>query len=222
MTFVASDGILLDTEIVELTIINTNGPPVISPVGDREVTVGKDLYFTVLATDPDDEGQVLTYSASNLPVGGQTSATFNPITQLFDWSPLTGDIGVYSGVVFSVTDGLEETQESITVTVNPNRPPVLSSIGSQTSNTNTLIVIQLSATDPDGPQPDTLTYFAHSLPSDASFNPSTGRFEWSSGQREDITVTFGVTDGEHLDTEQVKIKVLSSTSVDRQVWQDME
>jgi len=219
ITFIASDGIDCDTETIKLTIINTNGPPEIDPIGNRQVTVHKSLGFVVQATDPDDEGQTLTYSAMNVPSGPVTSASFDLLTKQFDWNPLPGDEGVYSDIIFAVTDGLAEATQTISITVNSNRPPVLASVGSRTYETNTPVVIQLSATDPDGPQPDVLTYSAIGTPADASFSPETGRFEWISGTSRSATITFGVTDGEYSDSETVTIAIQSSTDIPKVLWE---
>lgn len=219
ITFVASDGIDCDTETITLTIINTNGPPEMDPIGNRQVTVHKNLNFTVTATDPDDEGQTLTYSAANLPSGAVTSAIFDGLTQVFGWSPLPGDEGIYSNIVFAVSDGLAEASQTISITVNPNRAPVLGPIGNRTYSTNTPIVIQLSATDPDGPQPDILTYSVVGAPADSNFDPATGRFEWGSGKGTSSTITFSVTDGQFVDSETVEIRIVSSTSIPSSLWE---
>jgi hypothetical protein len=73
-------------------------PPVLDSIGSKTVNEGQTLTFTVTGSDPD-TGQVLTYSASNLPSG----ATFNPATQTFTWTPASGSAGTYQ-VTFTVTD----------------------------------------------------------------------------------------------------------------------
>ena len=84
----------------------------ISPIGNKTVNEGSSLTFTVSATDSN--GDVLTYSASNLPSG----ASFNTSTHIFSWTPAIGQAGIYSGVTFSVSDGQAITSQSITITVN--------------------------------------------------------------------------------------------------------
>jgi len=91
-----------------------NHPPTLSPIGDKEVTVGQSLTFTVSATDVDND--TLTYSASNLP----TAASFDAFTRIFSWTPSAA--GTYSGVHFEVSDSEFNDSEEITITVSPTQP----------------------------------------------------------------------------------------------------
>ena len=84
--------------------------PVMSPIGDKSVNEGDTLSFTVKAEDSD--GDVLIYSASNLPSG----ADLNSNTGLFTWTPEVGQSGTYS-TKFTVSDGKFTDSESITITV---------------------------------------------------------------------------------------------------------
>ena len=62
-------------------ITDSNDTTVFDSLWDQTVNEGQTLQFTVSADDAD--GDVLTYSASNLPPG----ATFDPNTQSFSWTP---------------------------------------------------------------------------------------------------------------------------------------
>ncbi|MEA1905720.1 MAG: LamG-like jellyroll fold domain-containing protein, partial [Euryarchaeota archaeon] len=88
-----------------------NHPPVLDPIGDKSITEGSLLEFTISASDPD--GDPLTYSADNLPTG----ATFDPATRTFSWTPDYGQSGSYPDVHFEVTDGYLTDTEDITITV---------------------------------------------------------------------------------------------------------
>ena len=94
----------------------TNHAPVLDTIGDRTVVEGDALTFTISAIDAD--GDALTYSASNLPVG----ATFTPATRTFSWTPVSGQNGVYTSVRFQVSDGNLTDSEDITITVAVNNP----------------------------------------------------------------------------------------------------
>jgi len=101
--------------------ININQAPALDLIGDKSALEGELLQFTISATDPD--GDSLTYSASNLPLG----ASF--VGQTFSWTPAAGQAGSYPGVRFEVTDGRLTDWEEITITVTAaNQPPVLDSI----------------------------------------------------------------------------------------------
>lgn len=98
-------------------IINANHHPVLSPIGNKSVSQGNLLSFTISATDAD--GDSLSFLASNLPEG----ASFNPITQAFSFSPAAS--GIYSNIHFEVTDGELADSEDITVTVNTSSPVIV-------------------------------------------------------------------------------------------------
>ena len=63
--FKAFDGILVDSEVVIVSVLNTNRAPVLNPVGPQAVTEGDTLTLVVSATDPD--ATIPTLSTSTLP-----------------------------------------------------------------------------------------------------------------------------------------------------------
>ena len=100
-------------------IVISNYPPVLDPIGAKTLTEEGLLEFIITASDPD-SGDILTYSADNLPPG----ASFDSETQLFSWTLVYGDAGNYT-VTFTVTDNGTPTQtdsEEVTITVNPSSP----------------------------------------------------------------------------------------------------
>ena len=84
-----------------------NQAPVLATIANKTVTVGEILSFAVTATDP--EGDVLTYSAANLP----KNAMFNAGTRKFSWTPGFNQAGIYT-VSFSVSDGVLSTSKIAT------------------------------------------------------------------------------------------------------------
>lgn len=91
---------------------STNRAPVLDAIGNKTVSEGATLTFTISASDAN--GDALTYSASNLPVG----ATFDPATQTFSWTPEDSQAGVYASIRFQVSDGSLSDTEDITITVS--------------------------------------------------------------------------------------------------------
>jgi len=89
--------------------LNKPQPPVLAPIGDKEVKQGERLRFSISATDANDDP--LTYSASNLPEG----ADFNAETRTFSWTP--DEAGIFTGIQFEVSDGKLTDSEDITLTV---------------------------------------------------------------------------------------------------------
>lgn len=54
-----------DSETVVITVGRTNRPPVLAPIGDREIEVGAELMVALSASDPD--GDALAFACSGLP-----------------------------------------------------------------------------------------------------------------------------------------------------------
>jgi len=101
----------------------SNAAPLLNPIGNKVVTEGKPLEFTVRATDVDNDP--LTYSATGIPLG----ATFDTVTGRFYWPKATikrdkfGRIiqSTYQ-VIFGVTDGMYQDTETITIKVRAALP----------------------------------------------------------------------------------------------------
>jgi hypothetical protein len=97
-----------------ITIVEpTPDPPILGLIGNKSVTEGELLEFTISATDSDDAP--LTFSVDNLPEG----ASFDSGTQTFSWTPYLGQEGEYPNIHFEVSDGELTDFEDITITVNP-------------------------------------------------------------------------------------------------------
>lgn len=208
VTFTASDGKLTDAETITISVTGGDQPPVFSNVPPQTVPVNTPLTFTVSATDPD--GDPLTYSADDLP----PSATFDPGTQTFTWTPTTTQgPGEYT-VTFTASDGVRETMlpVEITVTGGTNNAPTFSPVGDQTVNAGGTVTFTVSASDPDG---DPLTYSASNLPPGAVFIPATHTFTWPTTLDEgpgSYPVMFTVTDGKLPVSQQVVVTVVGGTN----------
>lgn len=110
--FVVRDDSFAGNEDVSITVNNVNTSPVLAPIGNKEINEGELLSFEITATDPD--GDILTYSAANLPKG----AYFNPQTRVFNWTPTYEQAGSYPNIHFEVTDGVKKDSKDITIRVN--------------------------------------------------------------------------------------------------------
>gem|GEM_PF-4243335 len=176
-----------------------NRPPVLDPIGNKVINEGQLLQFTISGSDLD--GDVLTFSASNLPSG----ASFNPASRIFSWIPGFQQAGIYH-VTFTVSDGRLSDSETITITVlNVNQPPDLLNPGNKQINEGQLLQFSLQASDPDG---NALTFSSSNLPAGATLS-SSGLFSWVPGfnQAGSYVVTFSVTDGSASDSETIVINV---------------
>jgi hypothetical protein len=90
---------------------STNRAPVLDAIGNKTANEGAALTLTVSGSDVD--GDVLTYSASNLPAG----AAFNAATLTFSWTPSYEQAGVHADIRFQVSDGELIDFENIKITV---------------------------------------------------------------------------------------------------------
>ncbi|MFH1227402.1 MAG: putative Ig domain-containing protein [Planctomycetota bacterium] len=98
-----------------------NRAPVLSPIGNQTIAEGATLTLTISGTDPD--GDTLTYTISNPPLG----ASFDATTHTFSWTPAYNNAGTYTGIRFRVADPTYlSAEETITITVTdvaaPNAP----------------------------------------------------------------------------------------------------
>ncbi len=206
MTFRTTDGSLIDTEIVAITVNNVNQAPVLAAIGAKSVNENSLLTFGVSATDPD--GTTPTFTTSALPTGATFTDNLNG-TGTFSWTPSFSQSGSYN-VTFRTTDGSLIDTEIVAITVNNvNQAPVLAAIGAKSVNENSLLTFGVSATDPDGTTP---TFTTSALPTGATFTDNlngTGTFSWtpSFSQAGSYNVTFRTTDGSLIDTEIVAITV---------------
>jgi hypothetical protein len=119
--------------------------------------------------------------------------------------------GDYSTQV-TVTSAAATNEATVTVNLHldqPNRPPVLNSIGNRSTNELQLLQFTVSASDPDGTTPILTT---STRPDGASFvdnGNGTGTFTWTPtfDQAGSYPVTFTASDGSLTDTEEITITV---------------
>ena len=205
--FVASDGALADSELVQITVNNVNRPPVLDPIGPQAIAEGSNLLFAISGNDPDGGGVV--FGAAPLPAG----ATFDAINAEFNWTPGYDQAGSYD-VWFTIADPVSVDSEKVTITVtNTNRPPVLAAIGAKGATVGANLSFSVSGSDPDGGFP-TLTASALANASLTDNGDGTGTFSFTpdAGQVGAQNVTFVASDGALADSEVVTITVTAVTN----------
>jgi beta propeller repeat protein/parallel beta-helix repeat protein len=194
-----------------ITMLGNEEEPQFDNIGDKVLDENQTLQFFVNGSDSD--GNVLTYSANNLPVG----ATFNGNN--FSWIPSYIQAGAYI-VTFEVSDGIFKDTETINILVNNiSGPPILDVIGSKTVVEGQNLNFVVSASDNDG---DILTYTTSALPVGASFN--NGIFDWTPtyDQSGTYSVIFTVSDGTMTESENVTINVTDFTNMPPYVYFESE
>ncbi|MGH8015057.1 MAG: Ig-like domain-containing protein, partial [Candidatus Zixiibacteriota bacterium] len=121
--FYASDGSLVDSEMVQIAVKNVNRPPQLNPIGDTVIAENQLLHLDITAIDPD--GGELTIEAINRP-NGSVFNDFGNGTASFDWTPNFDQSSDYD-IFFTVTDDNNAADfDSVNIIVTDvNRPPVL-------------------------------------------------------------------------------------------------
>jgi hypothetical protein len=84
----------------DLTVNNVNDPPTIS--GTPVTTVVEFAFYSFTPTTEDADGDTLTFSIQNLPAW----AGFDPATGALSGTPDNADVGITTGIVISVSDGI--------------------------------------------------------------------------------------------------------------------
>jgi hypothetical protein len=147
-----------------------NRAPTISGSPSTAVQAGTGYTFTPSASDAD--GNTLGYSIANKP----SWATFSVSSGQLSGTPGSSQVGTYSSIVISVSDGTATASLpafGITVSAAPvtNNPPTISGSPRTTIQAGTAYSFTPSASDPDF---NTLTFSISGLPTWASFNAGTG------------------------------------------------
>ena len=203
ITFTASDGVLTDSETINIFVTNTNRAPILSSVGNKIISENQTLSLTLSASDSD--GDSLTYSALNLPNGSTLYGN------TFSWTPTYAQAGNYENVEFIVADNgspMELDVELVTITVGDvNRAPVLSNPGPRSVIEGNNVSFTINGNDPDS---DNIVISSTNLPSGATFDSVTGQFNWTptNSQAGVYTPTFTATDnGSPIESSSVDVVI---------------
>ncbi|HEV8331382.1 MAG TPA: putative Ig domain-containing protein [Steroidobacteraceae bacterium] len=146
-----------------------NRAPTISGTPPTSVTVGKTYTFQPVAADADKN--TLGFSIQNKP----TWASFSSATGQLSGTPTSAQIGTYTNVVISVSDGKASAALapfSISVSSAPNNAPTISGAPTTAVNAGSAYAFRPTAADSDG---DTLTFAIANQPAWATFSSATGQ-----------------------------------------------
>jgi hypothetical protein len=127
----------LDSELITITVGNTNRSPVFVPVGSQEVLEDQPLAFSVFATDPD--GDAVVFSATNLPAG----AVFDTGTAAFSWTPNNMQSGVYVVTFVALDDGSPVASSALEV------PITVGDVPTPVEQADNLVTVVINGTFPD-------------------------------------------------------------------------
>jgi hypothetical protein len=209
--FIASDGFLADTEIVDIQVLEFgNQAPVLAPIGAKEVIEGNTLNFSCSATDPD--GNPITLVVEDLP----TNAIFTDYgdgSGLFHFTPDYTQAGGYPVRVIASDGALADT-EMVAITVNEagnQFPAFLDDPPDEQLVAGYTFMLRVEAEDPED---DPLTLTAIDVPTNAAFVDSgngIGGFEFTPEMAQggsDFLVRFVVSDGDLADTVEATYSIL--------------
>jgi hypothetical protein len=158
----------------------TNSPPTITGTAATSVQAGAHYTFQPSAHDPD--GNALVFSITGMPAW----AAFNTSTGLLSGTPATSNVGTYSNIVISVSDGTTSVALpafTITVTAIPpapptNTPPKITGTPATSVQAGASYSFTPAASDADG---NKLTFAIANKPSWATFSATTGQLSGTPG-----------------------------------------
>ncbi|NIA28036.1 MAG: hypothetical protein GWP02_08270 [Desulfobulbaceae bacterium] len=172
----------------ELSAPAPNTPPSLTNPGSQSNEVGTVLSLQIAATDAD--GDSLGYVASGLPAGLNIDSLSGEISG----TPTTAGS---NAVIVTVADVEDSTSVGfdwlITAAAPVNSPPDVTNPGTQTSETSSLVSLQIVANDVDG---DPLAYSASGLPGGVSIDGLSGEISGVPTTIGQYFVTVIVNDGE--------------------------
>jgi Ca2+-binding EF-hand superfamily protein len=121
IVFTAVDGgdpLVMATETIDVTVTDSNRPPVLDTVGNGEVR--EENTFTLALTGSDPDGDDFTFFMNMLPSG----ATFDAMTATLTYTPALGEAGDYAVVAGIQDDGTPQQSdtEAFVITVTPLDP----------------------------------------------------------------------------------------------------
>jgi spore coat protein A len=172
-------------------------PPTISAIPPQTATTSEALLIQVEATSS--AGLSLSYALSGAPA----ETSIDPASGLITFISTTS--GIISFYV-EVSDGTNETDSLITVTVNdaPIPAPTITAIPDQTGTVGVPMTIQVDATSSAGL---TLTYSLVSAPLGASIDTATGLISYTPASAGLATLNIEVTDGTNIASTTANVNV---------------
>jgi hypothetical protein len=146
-------------------------PPRISGTPPTTGRVG--VWYNFVATATDADGDKLKFSIQNKP----SWLVFNTTSGRLSATPTAANVGTFSNIIISVTDGKSTASLSpfsITISAgsSTNKPPVISGTPPTSVVAGSAYSFTPTASDPEG---KTLTFSITGKPSWAAFSTTTGR-----------------------------------------------
>ncbi len=173
--------------IFNITVQNTNDPPVIESIGQQSAT--EDVEFTLQIDAEDvDVGDVLTYSLIDYPAGMNIDSA-----GIITWTPTNDDVGTHTITVkVQDIDGLYNKQSFTILVSNVNDAPPIITTSLANATEDVFFMAYIHADDIDAG--DTSTYSLDAHPTFISIDPITGQI-------------FGIPTNDNVGTHNVVVNV---------------
>jgi hypothetical protein len=183
--------------MAQASTTTTNTGPTISGTPATSVQAGSHYVFQPSTSDA--ANKTLTFSISGMP----SWASFSTTTGALSGTPATSNVGAFSNIIISVTDGqstvsLAPFTITVTAVATPpvtSTPPTITGTPPTSAQAGTAYSFQPAASDPNG---DTLTFSIANKPSWATFSTTTGQLSGTPGSGDvgtDAGIVISVTDG---------------------------
>ncbi len=196
ITYTISDGEGgTATATIEVTVAPVNDAPVGTALPPQDTEDGATIAVPVAGNFSDVDGDMLTYSAADLPPGLSIDPDSGVISGTIDNSASQTDSGVYTATI-TVSDGNGGTT-SQTITFNVSNPGPIAVDDSASTDEDVPVVISplTNDSDPDG---DDLTITAVSSLNGSVFANGDGTLTYipNPGFNGTDTITYEISDGE--------------------------
>ena len=165
------------TQVVEVTVTESNRPPVISNLSPIVVDEGSMVQTNVAASDPDRPLQPLTWSLSP---EAPANLTLNPNTGALNWPTGEAEGPQTAQVDVVVSDGMLSDTTTVSITVREvNQAPVMQPVTNQIVNEGNLLTVNFTATDADRPINELTWSLGPHSPAGLMLDAVTGQLTWT-------------------------------------------
>jgi len=193
VTFTAANA-LSGSASTMITVSDSDRAPVVSAPATASGDENTLITVEVSASDPDGEA-IASLTATDVPTGATFTTGADNLSGTLSWTPDYTQAGSYT-VTFTAANALSGSASTVITVNDVDRAPVVTAPATVSGDENTLITVEVSATDPDGDAIASLT--ASDAPTGAAFTAASdnlsGTLTWTPDytQAGSYTVTFTV------------------------------
>jgi len=207
----AYDGEFADSEYIEITVNEINGPPELTNIGSQIVNEGDSLGIALSAVDPDNDA--ISFGLANIPDNAYL-VDYGNGTGLFYFLPGFTQAGQYNITIYA-SDGVRADSQAVMITVveGGNQAPQFEPIDTlQYVIEGDSLGLIITAHDPDG---DMLVFAFDNLPPNSdqmALGPDSVLFYFTPDYNQIgiDTVTVHVNDGQLSSSLDIYIEVLEA------------